>query len=66
MMVPIDDDHFFRMSNATKRATKSRAGSDTSARAPAASRNGQPRGGPPPSPFPERASRANDYYIDRE
>jgi hypothetical protein len=66
MMVPIDDDHFFRMSFATKRATKIPGLNDTYSASASGVRDGQPRGGPPPSPFPERQSRANDYYIDRE
>jgi len=66
MMVPIDDDHFFRMSFATKHATKIPGLNDTYSASATGVRDGQPRGGPPPSPFPERQSRANDYYLDRE
>jgi hypothetical protein len=66
MMVPIDDDHLFRMSFATKHATKIPGLNDIYSASATGVRDGQPRGGPPPSPFPERQSRGNDYYIDRE
>jgi phthalate 4,5-dioxygenase len=65
MMVPIDDHSFFRISFATKPAMVAPGLQGLSASAQGA-RAGQPRSGPPPSPFPERQSLKNDYFIDRE
>jgi len=63
-MVPIDDDHFYRMSFRTKAAVIPPGHQTYSASAQGA------RPGPPPvflpSPFPERQSLQNDYFIDRE
>ena len=64
MMVPIDDDHFFRMSFTTKPAVPIPGRGAFAASAQGA--GARPIGGPPPSPFPERQSLANDYFIDRE
>ncbi|HWO74064.1 MAG TPA: phthalate 4,5-dioxygenase, partial [Dehalococcoidia bacterium] len=63
MMVPIDDDHFFRMSFATKPAVKAPGAAAFAASAQGVGVNRPP---PPPSPFPERQSLKNDYFIDRE
>jgi phthalate 4,5-dioxygenase oxygenase subunit len=64
MMVPIDDHSFFRMSFATKRAVMA---PDLGVFSASAQGSGARRpGGPPPSPFPERQSLKNDYFIDRE
>jgi nitrite reductase/ring-hydroxylating ferredoxin subunit len=64
MMVPIDDDHFFRMSFTTKQAVPIPGRGDFAASAQGA--GARPIGGPPASPFPERPSLANEYFIDRE
>jgi nitrite reductase/ring-hydroxylating ferredoxin subunit len=64
MMVPIDDDHYYRWSFATKLATIA-PGRD----APAANAMG-PSARPPASmaadPTRPSPSRSNDYYLDRE
>jgi phenylpropionate dioxygenase-like ring-hydroxylating dioxygenase large terminal subunit len=64
MMVPIDDDHFFRLSFTTKRAMKA-PGYEKLANNAMGARSA-PMPPPPPSPFPERQSLANDFFIDRE
>ena len=68
MMVPIDDDHFFRMSFTTKPAVRAPGHAEFAANAMGARSQPAPafRAGPPPSPFPERQSLTNDYFIDRE
>ncbi len=65
MMVPIDDNSFFRMSFATKLATRL-PGSEVYSAAATGVRQGQAPFVPGPSPFPARQSLKNDYFIDRE
>ncbi len=63
MMVPIDDDHFFRMSFTTKRAVKAPGYENFANNAMGARRAPMP---PPNSSFAEPPSLANDFFIDRE
>jgi phthalate 4,5-dioxygenase len=64
MMVPIDDHSFFRMSFATKPAVIAPGLPTYSASAMGA--RAQRPSDPSASPFPERQSLKNDYFIDRE
>ena len=64
MMVPIDDDHFFRMSYATKRSIPAPGRSVLASSAMGAG-GGRMTAVAAQSPRP-RASRDNDYYLDRE
>jgi nitrite reductase/ring-hydroxylating ferredoxin subunit len=64
MMVPIDDDHFFRLSFTTKTAVRAPGHAEYAANAMGA--RSRPAPSPPLVTLPERQSLANDYFIDRE
>jgi hypothetical protein len=65
MMVPIDDDHFFRMSFATKRAIPAPGRAELASSAMGAG-GGRMTAVASAQASRPRASRDNDYYLDRE
>ena len=63
MMVPVDDDHYFRMSFTTKSAVLAPGHAEYAANAMGA--RSRPVAPPPPASATETPSMANDFFIDR-